>query len=106
MNKQSIVFDTLVYDFGQIVKGANAECVFLFHNKGSAPLILTNVKASCGCTVPTWTKEPVLPNNSGTVKVKYNTNAVGAFHKTITVYTNDNNSSVTLTIKGEVKKKS
>lgn len=105
-NKSVIVFDTLVYDFGQIVKGSNAECDFTFQNKGKLPLIITEVKASCGCTVPIWTKEPVKPGGSGSVKVKYNTNTVGVFSKTIVVNTNDNaNRQVTLTLKGEVKKK-
>lgn len=105
-NKPTIVFDSLVYDFGELTKGENAECVFIFQNKGNLPLIITEVKAACGCTVPTWTKEPVKPGSSGSVKVKYNTNTVGVFNKTIVVNTNDNaNRSITISIKGEVKKK-
>lgn len=105
-SKPIIVFDTLVYDFGILNKGDKAECVFNFHNKGKQPLILTEVKASCGCTAPSWTKEPVKPGGAGIVKVLYNTNTVGVFSKTITVNSNDNaNRTVTLTIKGEVKKK-
>ncbi|HNX08003.1 MAG TPA: DUF1573 domain-containing protein [Bacteroidales bacterium] len=106
VNKPVIVFDTVVYDFGTIYKGDNAECVFNFQNNGKLPLIITEVKASCGCTVPTWTKEPVKPGARGSVKVKYNTNTVGVFSKTITVNSNDNaHRTVTLTIKGDVKKK-
>jgi len=104
--KPVIEFETLVYDFGIINKGEKAECVFTFQNSGKLPLIITEVKASCGCTVPTWTKEPVKPGTKGSVNVKYNTNTVGVFSKTITVNSNDNvRRTVTLTIKGEVKKK-
>lgn len=103
-NTGSIAFEKLVYDFGQIEKGSDAECTFVFHNRGKLPLIVTEVKASCGCTVPVWTKEPVKPGGTGNVKVKYNTGTPGVFNKSITVYTNDKNNSVILTIKGEVIK--
>lgn len=104
-SKSAIAFDTTTFNFGQLVKGENAECTFNFRNNGKVPLIITDVKASCGCTVPTWTREPVKYEGTGYVKVKYNTNTIGTFNKTITVYTSDNNKSVILTVKGEVKKK-
>ena len=67
-------------------------------------MILSNVKSSCGCTIPEWTKEPIMPKASGVIKVKYNTTRVGTFQKSITVYSNAKNSPVVLTIKGEVEK--
>lgn len=104
-NNSGIVFDTTVYNFGVIEKGSDAECVFSFINKSKTVVILTNVKTSCNCTAPTWTKEPVKPGDSGKINVKYNTSKIGAFSKVINVYTNINEQSIILTIKGEVKKK-
>ena len=100
-----IIFDKTVHDFGIIDKGSKAECVFSFINKSQTPVAVTRVEASCGCTVPTWSKEPVKPNNSGEIKVKYNTNITGLFVKTITIFTTLDKEPLTLTVKGEVKKK-
>lgn len=101
----SIIFETTVYDYATIEQGGNGTCEFKFTNKGESPLILSNVRASCGCTVPEWPKEPIQPGASGVIKVKYNTNLVGAFNKTITVNSNAVNSVLTLRIKGNVTPK-
>ena len=62
---------------------------FVFTNNGNQPLVLTAVKASCGCTTPSWTKEPVLPGQSGHIKASYNSkNRPGRFHKSITITSN------------------
>jgi hypothetical protein len=100
--QDSIVFEKLVHDYGTITKGADGETEFKFTNKGDKPLILSNVRSSCGCTVPSWTKEPVEPGKTGTIKVKYDTRRVGAFSKSITVSSNAVNSRVVLRIKGNV----
>lgn len=98
-----IAFDTRVYDFGTIKRHADGTCSFMFTNKGDAPLMITKVTAACGCTVPQYPREPILPGKSAEIKVKYNTKTVGAFTKTISVSTNDpGNSTVVLTIKGNV----
>lgn len=97
-----IVFNATVYQFGLIKEGSNAECVFSFVNKNKTPVVITKVKAFCGCVVPTWTKEPVKPNDSGKIKVKYYANTIGTFSKTIYVFTNRNDQSIVLTIKGSV----
>jgi hypothetical protein len=97
-----ITFDNLEHDYGTITKGANGDCVFKFKNTGNEPLILSDVRKSCGCTTPTWSKEPILPGQSGEIKVGYNTNNVGAFSKTITVISNATNATLTLVIKGTV----
>ncbi len=97
-----IAFEKTLHDYGTIVKGSDGTCEFIFTNKGATPLILNNVSASCGCTAPSWTREPVAPGAKGSVKAKYNTNIVGSFTKTITVYSNAKNSPQTLTIKGTV----
>lgn len=100
-----IKFDSLSYNMGVIQKGDNGDCIFKFTNLGKEPIIITNVKAACGCTVPTWSNEPITPNGEGKIIVKYNTNLVGVFRKSINVYSNIEEKPIVLTIRGEVKKK-
>lgn len=97
-----ISFDKLVHNYGTIEKGADGVCEFVFTNIGKEPLMLKKVRSSCGCTVPSWTTEPVKKKNSGIIKVKYNTNRVGTISKSITVYSNAKNSPVKLKITGKV----
>ena len=103
--KSKIVFDKTIYNFGIVDKGSKAECIFSFTNKSQSAIAIINIKASCGCTAPFWSKEPVEPNDSGEIKVKYNTNIIGAFIKTLTIYSSISKETITLTIKGEVKRK-
>lgn len=104
-NQPGIKFDTLIHDFGLLEKGSNASCSFIFVNRAESPVIITNVKSSCGCTVPEWPKEPVLPGGSGSIQVRYNTQITGIFQKTINIYSSQNSQPIVLTIKGSVKKK-
>jgi len=97
-----ITFASTVHDYGTITQGADGTCEFKFTNDGKTPLILNNVRASCGCTVPSWTKEPVAPGKEGVIKVVYNTNNIGNFNKSITVTSNAKNAEVILQIKGNV----
>lgn len=103
--QDSIVFVSTTHDYGTIVQGADGNSEFKFTNKGKSPIILSNVKASCGCTVPEWPKEPILPGKTSSIKVTYNTANVGSFGKTITVSSNAANPTVILTIKGNVTPK-
>lgn len=103
--QDSIVFDKMAHDYGTIVQGSDGNCEFKFVNKGKAPIILNNVKASCGCTTPEWTRTPVAPGGTGSIKVAYNTNIAGAFNKTVTVDSNAKNTPVVLLIKGIVTPK-
>lgn len=100
----SIVFEATVHNFGVIKKGSDASCVFKFVNKGTKPLVLKNVVPSCGCTAAEWTKSPIKPGETGYVKVKYNSNIVGIFNKSVDVYSNASNSPETLYIDGKVVK--
>lgn len=84
-----IKFNKLEHDFGSLPQGKPVTYEFEFTNTGDQPLILDNVQASCGCTTPTWTKEPVMPGKKGTVKAQYNMAREGAFRKSITVKTKD-----------------
>ena len=98
-----IEFKTDVIDYGTIEKGADGVRVFEFTNTGEAPLIITKVKSSCGCTIPSWPKEPILPGKTGKIEVKYDTNRVMPIRKTITVTSNATGSpTVALKIKGLV----
>ena len=95
-------FVSTVHDFGEMAQGVPQTCSFVVKNTGSTPLIIQNVKASCGCTASGWTKEPIAPGATGEVKATYNSAAVGSFSKTLTVTTNGTPASVTLYIRGKV----
>jgi hypothetical protein len=103
-NLPEITFEQTEYDFGIIPYDSNATYKFVFRNTGRDPLVLNNVKASCGCTTPVWSKEPVARKDTSCIKVHYDTKRVGPFQKTIMVYSNAKNSPVILTIRGEVGK--
>ena len=103
-NGAKIRFEEMEHQYGTINKGGNGDCQFKFWNDGNEPLILQNVKASCGCTTPKYTQKPVMPGESGVIDVHYNTNNVGGFSKTVTVTSNAiDNPRVVLRIKGNVK---
>lgn len=105
VKEPEITFETLVHDYGNIQQGDNGTCEFVFKNTGKADLILTNCRASCGCTVPTWPKDPIAPGKKAVITVKYNTNRIGAINKSITVESNAVNNRVILNIKGNVAAK-
>lgn len=97
-----ITFEKMEHDYGTIQQGADGNCEYKFKNTGNEPLIISDVRKSCGCTTPTWSKEPILPGKSGVIKVGYDTNRIGAFTKTITVISNATNPSVELKFMGNV----
>ena len=102
-NAPEISFDETTFDFGTLQKGDECQHEFKFLNKGKEPLIISNCQASCGCTTPACPKEPIAPGTSSSIKVKYDSNRVGVFTKTITVTSNAKNSPVTLVIKGKIE---
>ncbi len=97
-----IKFDKLTHDYGTIQQGGNGDCEFKFKNVGKEPLILSNVVASCGCTTPSWPKEPIMPGKSSVIKVHYDTQRLGTISKTITVMSNASNDNVKLSIAGNI----
>lgn len=101
-----ITFKEVTHDYGLLPYKGDGTCEFTFKNTGKEPLVLTNVKSSCGCTIPTWPRDPIAKKGKGSIKVKYDTKRQGKFNKTITVYSNASNSPVRLTIRGEVTKPS
>lgn len=98
-----ITVDKDVHDYGTIKKGANGTCEFNITNTGSEPLIISRAKGSCGCTVPDWPKEPILPGESAVMTVRYDTKRVGAINKSVTITSNATNKPTTVVrIKGKV----
>lgn len=103
LTTENMYFKFPVHDFGTIQEGPAAEHEFEFTNTGKEPIIISNVSASCGCTTPSYSKDPVLPGKKGTIKASYNTQGrVAPFTKTITITSNAG--MKVLTIKGEVEK--
>lgn len=102
-DRPAISFEETTHDYGKIEYKGDGSCEFTFENTGEEPLLLTKVRAACGCTVPeTWPKDPIKPGETGTIKVKYNTRIKGNFSKSIRVYSNAKNSPNRLIIKGKV----
>ena len=97
-----ISFKAETVDYGTIAKGSDGVRVFEFTNTGNAPLIISDVKSSCGCTVPKKPDGPIAPGESSTIEVKYDTNRVGPIRKTITVYSNADEPIKALKIRGEI----
>ena len=97
-------FESETIDYGTINKDEDGNRTFVFVNKGNAPILISNIKSSCGCTVPSFSKTPILPGESGEIKVKYATSRVGSFSKTITVLSNSDQPQKQLKIKGKVLK--
>ena len=97
-----IEFKSDTIDYGTIEKGSNGVRVFEFTNTGNAPLIISNVNSTCGCTIPKKPDGPILPGKTGQIEVKYDTNRVNPIRKTITVISNAVTPTVALKIKGDV----
>lgn len=98
-----VEFEAPVFDFGTVKEGAIVEHIYAFENTGEAPVILSQVSASCGCTTPSYTQTPVLPGKKGEIKVSFDSNGqVGKQQKIVTVVSNAANGVTTVQLKGEV----
>lgn len=97
-----IQFEEETIDYGEITKGSDGVRVFKFTNTGNAPLVIENVTSSCGCTIPKKPEEPIMPGETGEIEVKYDTKRVGPIRKTVTVYSNADEPTKALKIKGKV----
>ena len=100
--KGVLKFDTETINYGNIEKNSNGARSFSFTNVGNAPIIITKVKGSCGCTVATKPKNPILPGETAEIGVKYATNRLGGFSKTITITSNASENNKVVRIKGNV----
>ena len=98
-----IEFKTETVDYGEIDKGSDGLRVFEFTNTGNAPLVISKVSSSCGCTIPKKPEAPIMPGKTGEIQVKYDTNRVGPIRKAITVISNADTPTKILKIKGTVK---
>ena len=102
----SITFEESEFNFGTVDAGAIVEHTYAFTNTGSEPLVISNAKGSCGCTVPEWPKEPVMPGKTAILKVRYDTKRVGPINKSVTITSNAvDNPTMVLRIKGKVNAK-
>lgn len=100
-----IVFESTEFDFGTIKDGEVIDHTFTFTNQGTEPVIIAQVSASCGCTTPSYTKEPILPGKQGHIDVNFNSaGQLGVQQKIITVSSNAKNSVLTVQLKGTVEK--
>ncbi len=100
-----MTFEETVIEYGTIEQGSDPLRVFKFTNTGTEPLIIKRAKGSCGCTVPSYKKEPIMPGESGVIEVRYDTKRLGKFAKTVRIYTNEKEEPHVLTIKGKTYKK-
>jgi len=103
-NAPAFEFVTEVIDYGKIALNADGVRTFKFKNVGKSPLVINDIKSSCGCTVPKKPEGPIMPGDSGEIEVKYATNRPGGFSKSITVASNADEPVKTLQIKGIVLK--
>ncbi len=101
-NAPEIKWESTDLDYGTIQQDADGAREFRFTNVGKSPLILSNCRGSCGCTVPDCPKEPIMPGQKGVIKVSYDTHRIGPFTKTVTVESNAKNNTETLKIHGTV----
>ena len=95
-------FESEVVNYGDIARNSDGVKVLKFTNVGKSPIIITNVKGSCGCTVPTSPKEPIMPGEEGEIQIKYATNRIGPFSKTVTITSNALRSNIVIPVKGKV----
>lgn len=101
---QTITFDKTTFDYGTIKPNSEGHRYFTVKNTGDKPLIISKVSASCGCTTPEWSQDPIMPGKTAQIKVGYNTSINGPFQKLIEVFSNDpQNSRTVLNIKGTVE---
>lgn len=101
-NAPEFKWNSTEIDYGTIKQDADGAREFKFVNVGKSPLVISNCRGSCGCTVPECPKEPVMPGKPGVIKVKYDTHRIGPFTKTVTVESNAKNSPETLKIHGTI----
>ena len=102
--KPVMTFEKTEIDYGTIEQNSDPYRTFVFTNTGNAPLIIKSARGSCGCTVPEYSKEPIMPGEKSEIKVRYDTKRLNAFSKTVTLTTNADTKPVMLRIKGKVVK--
>lgn len=97
-----IFLEETLFDYGTIEQNSDGNHNFIYKNIGKEPLIFSKVRSSCGCTIPEWSREPLLNQQQDTIKVKYDTRRLGRFSKTISIFSNAKKAMVVIRIQGEV----
>ena len=100
-----MTFEKTEIDYGTIAQGADPLRRFKFKNTGTEPLVIKNARGSCGCTVPSFKKEPIAPGETSEIEVRYDTQRIGDFSKSVTIETNEGDQARVLMIKGKVNEK-
>lgn len=95
-------FEEETHDFGELMQGGDASWVFKFTNVGTEDIVITTAKGSCGCTVPTWSSEPIAPGKTGEIAVKYDSNRIGGIAKNVTIISNAAGGEKVIYIKGNI----
>ena len=104
INAQEFKFEEETINYGKIEKGSDKERVFVFSNVGDEPIVISRIQSSCGCTIPKKPEAPIMPGEKGEIKVSYDTNRIGGFSKSITVFSNAKEGNKIIRIKGLVTK--
>ncbi|WP_165733350.1 DUF1573 domain-containing protein [Polaribacter sp. 20A6] len=104
INAQEFKFEEETINYGKIEKGSDKERVFVFSNVGDEPIVISRIQSSCGCTIPKKPEAPIMPGEKGEIKVSYDTNRIGGFSKSITVFSNAKEGNKIIRIKGVVTK--
>ncbi|PKP04317.1 MAG: hypothetical protein CVU11_05435 [Bacteroidetes bacterium HGW-Bacteroidetes-6] len=97
-----ITFQEKTHDFGDVKKGQPVTFEFVFTNTGKQPLLLSEPRSSCGCTIPSWPKEPIMPGQKKSISITFDAEKEGEFSKQVTILSNAENSPEVLVIKGFV----
>lgn len=97
--------ESMTVDYGEIEQGSDPLRTVAFTNTGNEPLLITNARGSCGCTVPTWPREPIPPGESAEIEIRYDTKRLGAINKTVKLTVNDAQGTYVLRVKGNIKPK-
>ncbi|MBK9108986.1 MAG: DUF1573 domain-containing protein [Saprospiraceae bacterium] len=95
-------WESTVVDYGEIKKGSEPLRKAVFTNTGTEPLIIMSARGSCGCTVPTWPKEPIMPGEKGVIEIRYDTQRVGPINKSVSVTTNEGGQESRINLKGNI----
>ena len=95
-------WESTVIDYGEIKKGSDPLRKAIFTNTGTEPLIIKSARGSCGCTVPTWPKEPIMPGERGVIEIRYDTQRIGPINKSVTVTTNESEQESRISLKGNI----
>jgi len=100
-----MTFESMNCDYGEIEQHSERDRFVKFTNTGTEPLVITNARGSCGCTVPVWPKEPIMPGETNEIKISYATNRLGKINKTVTLTTNEAGKPHVIKVLGNVTKK-